>query len=65
MAISGYSELIVMDASKRDPISDKAVKIKNQIDRLGKITQKLMTITSYETKDYLNSKIIDIDKATK
>jgi len=65
MAISGYSELIVMDASKRDPISDKAVKIKNQIDRLGKITQKLMTITSYKTKDYLNSKIIDIDKATK
>ena len=63
MAISGYTELILMDMPAETPIRDRMVKIKNQIDRLGQITQKLMSITRYETKDYLEGKIIDIDKA--
>ncbi len=40
-------------------------KIKGQVDRMGEITRKLMTITRYKTKDYLKGKIIDIYKASK
>jgi len=43
---------------------EKLTKIKEQIDRLGQTTRKLMHITKYETKDYIKSKIIDIDKAS-
>ncbi len=63
MAISGFSELILMDMPEEDPFRAKVIKIKEQVDRLGMITQKLMGITRYETKDYLQGKIIDIDKA--
>ena len=64
MGIFGYSELISMDLSENDPLKDNVAKIKEQIDKLVEITQKLMKITRYETKDYLNGKIVDIDKAT-
>lgn len=64
MGISGYSELLIMDLPKEATVKEKIIKIKEQADRLGRITQKLMGITKYETKEYLKSKIIDIDKAT-
>ena len=63
-SVSGYFELLLMDISKDDPLYGKIDKIKEQIERIGKITAKLMRITKYETKDYLKGKIIDIDKAT-
>ena len=63
MAISGYSKLISMGISENDPLNEKITKIMGQIDRLGQITQKLMRITRYETTNYLEEKIIDIDKA--
>ena len=63
MAISGYSELMLMDTVEDDPAKERLTKIREQVERLAKITQKLMKITRYETKEYLNGKIIDIDKA--
>jgi signal transduction histidine kinase len=63
MGIHGYSELISMDMSENDPLQGNVAKMKEQVDKLGEITQKLMKITRYETKDYLNGKIVDIDKA--
>lgn len=63
MAISGFSELVLMDMPEKDPFRGKMIKIKEQVDRLGRITQKLMGITRYETKEYLTTKIIDIEKA--
>lgn len=63
MAISGYAELVLMDMPEKEPLRETVVKIKEQIKRLGTITQKLMGITKYETKEYLKGKIIDIDKA--
>lgn len=65
MAISGYTELILMDMPENDPLRERMVKIKEQIDRLAMTTQKLMGITRYETRNYLKGKIIDIDKACK
>ena len=63
-AISGYSELLLMDVSKDSTQHVNLEKIKSQVDRMGAITKKLMRITKYETMDYLESKIIDIDKAS-
>lgn len=63
MAISGYAELLLMDMPDDNVFKDKIVKIKEQVDRMGKITRQLMNITKYETKEYLDGKIIDIDRA--
>ncbi len=65
-AVSGYSELLLMDISDDNPLNGDLKKIKEQIARMGRITRKLMRITRYETKDYVfeGQKIIDIDKAS-
>ncbi len=63
MAILGYSELVKMSIAEDDPLSEKITKIIQQIDRLSIITQKLQSITRYETKKYLDSNIIDIDRS--
>jgi C4-dicarboxylate-specific signal transduction histidine kinase len=40
-------------------------KVKRQIDKIGTITGKLMRITRYETREYIEGKkIIDIDRAS-
>ena len=62
-AISGNSELMLMSIQKDDPLYRNVKTIKDQIDRMGDITQKLKRVTRYKTKDYINSKIIDIDSA--
>lgn len=39
--------------------------IKEAIHQAGQITKKIMNITKYETKEYIDgSKIIDIDRAS-
>ena len=65
MAISGYSELLLMGMSNSDPLFDKTTKILQQATRMGEITGKLMGITKYKTKSYVQGeKIIDIEKAS-
>ena len=63
MAITGYAELLAMKADKEGPLYADAKKIAAQVQKMGKITQKLMSITKYETKQYLDRKIIDIEKS--
>jgi len=63
-AISGYSELLLMNMPEDNPLCEELTIIKKQIERMAKITTKLQNITKYETKDYLKRKIIDIDKAS-
>lgn len=63
-AITGYSELLNRSIAKGSPHFSKANAILEQVKRLNRITAKLMTITHYASKDYLNGKIIDIDKAS-
>ena len=62
-AISGNSELILMNIQKDNPLYRNVKTIKDQVDRMGNITRKLKRVTRYKTKDYINSKIIDIDSA--
>jgi len=62
-AISGNSELMLMSIQKDNPLYKHVETIKNQVDRMGDITRKLKRVTRYKTKDYINSKIIDLDSA--
>lgn len=67
MAIMGFSDILGDDRFKGDDaeaFNSYLKEIKKQSARLGEITRKLMNITAYETKEYLNSKIIDIDAAS-
>lgn len=63
--VSGYSELLLMDMGKDNSAYPYIKMIKEQTNKMGSITRKLMRITKYETQEYIEgSKIIDIDKAS-
>ncbi|MDY6790152.1 MAG: response regulator [Thermodesulfobacteriota bacterium] len=63
--VSGYSELLLMDMGKENSAYPYIKMIKEQTDKMGSITRKLMRITKYETQDYIEgSRIVDIDKAS-
>ncbi len=64
MSISGYSELLLMDVPEDDSRYKGLKTINEQVHRLGEITKKLMKITEYKTKSYLNGNIVDIDEAS-
>ena len=62
--ISGFAELMMMKADENDPLINYARKIKQQVDRMGKITGKLMHVTAYRTKTHDTlTRIIDIEEA--
>ncbi len=64
MVISGYSEILLLDCTEDHP-QHKAVKeINTQARRMGAITKKLMKITQYKTKTYLDGTIVDINEAS-
>jgi hypothetical protein len=52
-----------MSIQQDNPLYRNIKTIKDQIDRMGDITRKLKRVTRYKTKDYINSKIIDLDSA--
>ena len=62
-AVTGLSDLLIMEVEQSDPLFDNLKKIQEQTRRMSEITNKLMMVTKYETKKYLKGKIIDIDKA--
>ena len=62
--VSGNSELLLMDITEDNPLYGNIKTIKEQVHLMGEITKKLMKVTKYRTKEYLTSKIIDIDKAS-
>lgn len=64
-AVSGYTETLLREIPDNDPSHDRLDKMMIEINRMGRITRKLMRITKYKTKDYLHGiKIVDIDKAS-
>lgn len=64
MAITGYTELIRIMLPDNEQLNEKFTKLNYQIDRVKQIIEKLMGITRYETKDYLDGQIVDIDSAS-
>jgi len=64
MIIHGFSELLLEDLPGDFIHRQNILEIKEQIDRMGTITEKLMSITRFKTKAYLNTEIIDIHAAS-
>ena len=65
-SVSGFSELLLMDMETSDPNCERLKNIKTGIERIGELTRKIMKITRYRSKNYMNgkSRILDIDKAS-
>ncbi len=64
-SVSGFSELLLLDMETSDPNYERLKNIKMGIERLSELTRKIMKITRYQSKPYLNrSKIIDIERAS-
>ena len=65
-SVSGFSELLLMNMETSDPNCERLKIIKTGIERIGELTQKIMKITRYRSKNYMNgkSRILDIDKAS-
>lgn len=62
--VSGYSEILLNDKGNSNP-NYKALKgIEGGIKRIGLLMRKIMGITRYQSKPYLKSEIIDIDKSS-
>ncbi|BBO68918.1 hypothetical protein DSCA_28480 [Desulfosarcina alkanivorans] len=64
MAISGYAELLLLDCPDDGPHVQKLKKITEQVAKVAEITRKLMHVTHYETKTYLDQQIFDIEKSS-
>jgi predicted transcriptional regulator len=59
------AECAVMGEFKKDTVRQRVEKIQHHLNALRDMSRKLMHITRYETRDYLEGeKIIDIDKAS-
>ncbi len=63
--VSGCSELVLMDLEIDDPNYKMLKRIHAGIERIGKLTRKIMNVTSYQSKPYLQSKIVDLDQASR
>ncbi len=60
-SISWVASLMLMKVEKDDPMHQHIRTIKEQVDKMGGITKKIRKITSYKTKPYFDSTIVDID----
>ncbi len=64
MAIMGFTALLQEDLQEDRVQKEHLKEIQKQVERLGSITSKLMTIARYKTKGYLSIEIIDIDASS-
>ena len=63
--IYGYAKMLTKSLPEDDPKYNYVTEINEHAERMGQITNKLMNITRYETRDYVRGKkIVDIDKAS-
>ena len=60
----GRAELMNAESKNNMPSPKNLEIITDQIEKIARITQKLMNITKYETKQYVSGKIIDIEKSS-
>ncbi len=62
--VSGSSELLLMDIKSSDRRYKLLKNIETSIRRMALLMRKIMGITRYQSKPYLESKIVDIEKAS-
>ncbi|MCD6296533.1 MAG: response regulator [Deltaproteobacteria bacterium] len=64
-AIMGLSALLLIELEEDHPQYEKIQKIHEQVEKVGRITGKLMGITRYESKEYGQGiRIVDLDKSS-
>ena len=64
MALQGFMDILTSKTELPDRATDQLHKMDEQIERIKKLTHKMMHVTKYETKDYAGGeKIIDLDQA--
>lgn len=65
--VSGYTEMLMTEVKEDDPIRESLEKILEGVEKMGNLTSKLMQITDYQTRGYLDGKlsIIDINRSAK
>jgi len=65
LALVGLAECMVMDEFTKEAVEEKIAKIRQPLNALREMSRKLMHITRYETRDYVEGeKIVDIDKSS-
>ncbi len=62
--LSGTAYLLLKNVPDNSPDKKKIETLKRQADRMGELTKKMQCITRYETKEYLEGRIIDFDKSS-
>ncbi|MCF6249389.1 MAG: DUF3365 domain-containing protein [Desulfobacula sp.] len=62
--ILGNSEIILMEGTDKETLLKRVKLIQEQVNRMGKLSRKLIKIASYETKEMPQGKVIDIDKSS-
>ncbi|MFO7913520.1 MAG: response regulator [Desulfotignum sp.] len=62
--VSGFSEILLLDADAGDKKYETLKTIKKEIERIGELTHRIMKITRYQAKPYLKGRIVDIHKAS-
>lgn len=65
-SVLGYAELLLHRLAEDDDKYEMLVKIKNEAERLGRLTRKIAAITRYRGKDYIpgRSRIVDVEKSS-
>jgi DNA-binding response OmpR family regulator len=64
-SVSGFSELLLMDVDETDSHYERLKNIKKGVERIGELTRKMMKITRYQSRPYLDmGNIIDIERAS-
>ncbi|MCP4688769.1 MAG: response regulator, partial [Desulfobacterales bacterium] len=60
-AISWVASLMLMKVETNNPLYEHIETIKEQVDKMASITKNIRKITSYKTKAYFDSTIVDIN----
>jgi hypothetical protein len=63
--ILGNAEIMLLEGTDRQTLVKRAALIKEQVDRMGELSRKLIKIASYETKQFPQGKVIDIDRSSR
>ncbi len=63
--IMGYTDILSSRTDPSDPNHDLIARLQEEVDRMGKIGEKIAAISRYKVKPYVgDTKIIDIDQAS-
>jgi len=63
-AITGFTDLLLLEVAAQEGPSEKARKIQEAVRLISSITRKLSGITRYQTMDYFQGRIVDIDRSS-